>query len=156
MTNINRPGPAFSPNALNDKLNMIQLCEKSFVGVPQLLIDLQRLSEDKDTADTMFIVDRDEERIYAHKFILQARYVFVVVLTVPSSIHSISVHLICFHGSQNPMPTDAKVFKHRNEANSLALLVVWLHKHRPGYTFVCHMSIQQFFDNSFCIFIPER
>lgn len=76
MTNVNRPGPAFSPNSLNDKLNMIQLCEKSFVGVPQLLIDFQRLSEDQETADTVFIVDRDEERIYAHKIILQARYVF--------------------------------------------------------------------------------
>lgn len=89
MTNINRPGPAFSPNALNDKLNMIQLCEKSFFGVPQLLIDFQRLSEDQETADTVFIVDRDEERIYAHKIILQARYICSVYSI---NYQSISVH----------------------------------------------------------------
>lgn len=73
MTNTNRSGSTFTPNALTDKLNMIQLCEKSFVGVPQLLVDLQRLSEDQDMADTVFLLDRDEERIYAHRIILQAR-----------------------------------------------------------------------------------
>lgn len=73
MTNTNRSATTFTQNTLNDKLNMIQLCEKSFVGVPQLLIDLQRLSEDQETADTVFLLDRDEERIHAHRIILQAR-----------------------------------------------------------------------------------
>lgn len=40
--------------------------DKSMAGVQQLLIDLQRLSEDQESADIVFIVDRDEERVYAH------------------------------------------------------------------------------------------
>lgn len=48
--------------------------DKSMVGVQQLLIDLQRLSEDPESADLVFVVDRDEERVYAHKIILMARY----------------------------------------------------------------------------------
>lgn len=48
--------------------------EKSTVGVQQLLIDMQRLSEDHENADVVFVVDRDEERVHAHKIILMARY----------------------------------------------------------------------------------
>lgn len=58
---------------VSDKLGSFQLSEKSLAGVPQLLIDFQRLSEDHESADVIFLLDRDEERIYAHKIILQAR-----------------------------------------------------------------------------------
>lgn len=56
-----------------DKLGAVQLTDPSLTGVNQLLIDLQRLSEDHDMADVVFLLDRNEERIYAHKIILQAR-----------------------------------------------------------------------------------
>lgn len=56
-----------------DKLGAMQFGEKSFAGVPQLLLDLQHLSEDHESADLVFHFDRDEDQIYAHKIILQAR-----------------------------------------------------------------------------------
>lgn len=58
---------------VSDKLSTLQLADKSLAGVPQLLIDMQRLSEDHESADMIFLLDHDEERIYAHKIILQAR-----------------------------------------------------------------------------------
>lgn len=73
MTTTMRTGPAATLQTAADKLGSLQLSEKSLAGVPQLLVDLQRLSEDHETADIVFLVDRDEERIYAHKIILQAR-----------------------------------------------------------------------------------
>lgn len=73
MTNLLRSAPAAPLQTVSDKLVSLQLSEKSLAGVPQLLIDLQRLSEDHESADMVFLVDRDEERIYAHKIILQAR-----------------------------------------------------------------------------------
>lgn len=71
---MNRLGPTIAPQPVTDKLGAMQLCEKSFAGVPQLLADLQHLSEDHESADVVFLLDRDEEQIYAHKIILQARY----------------------------------------------------------------------------------
>lgn len=44
-------------------------------GVPRLLEDLARLSEDKDSADIVFLLGRDETPVYAHRLILQARSV---------------------------------------------------------------------------------
>ena len=73
MTTTLRSAPAVPLQTVSDKLASLQLPEKSLAGVPQLLIDLQRLSEDHESADMVFLVDRDEERIYAHKIILQAR-----------------------------------------------------------------------------------
>lgn len=73
MTTTMRSGPASTLQAVSDKIGALQLSDKSLAGVPQLLIDLQRLSTDQESADVVFIVDRDEERIYAHKIILQAR-----------------------------------------------------------------------------------
>lgn len=73
MTTTLRSAPVAPPQTVSDKLASLQLSEKSLAGVPQLLIDLQRLSEDHESADMIFLVDRDEERIYAHKIILQAR-----------------------------------------------------------------------------------
>ncbi|XP_055318963.1 uncharacterized protein LOC129576898 [Sitodiplosis mosellana] len=66
-------GPTSTLQTMADKLGSMQMSEKSLAGVPQLLVDLQRLSEDQETSDIVFIVDREEERIYAHKIILQAR-----------------------------------------------------------------------------------
>lgn len=73
MTTTARSGPASAMQNVSDKLGSFQLSEKSLAGVPQLLIDFQRLSEDHESADVIFLLDRDEERIYAHKIILQAR-----------------------------------------------------------------------------------
>lgn len=73
MTTTLRSGPASTLQAVSDKIGGMQLSEKSLAGVSQLLVDLQRLSEDQESADIVFIVDRDEERIYAHRIILQAR-----------------------------------------------------------------------------------
>lgn len=42
-------------------------------GVPRLLEDMSRLLEDKDSADLVFLVGREESPIYAHRIILQAR-----------------------------------------------------------------------------------
>ncbi|XP_026734002.1 BTB/POZ domain-containing protein 19 isoform X1 [Trichoplusia ni] len=42
-------------------------------GLPGLLRDLQRLSEDQDSADIVFILGPSEEKVYAHKIILIAR-----------------------------------------------------------------------------------
>lgn len=63
-----------APNALNDKFCNMQLCDKSLAGIKQLLADLQKLSEDQETADIVFLLDKEEERVYAHKIILMARY----------------------------------------------------------------------------------
>lgn len=48
--------------------------DKALAGVPRLLDDLQRLSEDTDSADIVFILGREEERVFAHRVILMARY----------------------------------------------------------------------------------
>ncbi|KAL3284598.1 hypothetical protein HHI36_018754 [Cryptolaemus montrouzieri] len=47
--------------------------DKALAGVPRLLDDLERLSEDTDSADIVFILGREEERVFAHKVILMAR-----------------------------------------------------------------------------------
>ncbi|KAJ8957497.1 hypothetical protein NQ318_020524 [Aromia moschata] len=49
--------------------------DKALAGVPRLLDDLQRLSEDTDSADIVFILGREEERVFAHRVILMARLV---------------------------------------------------------------------------------
>ncbi|KAJ8931232.1 hypothetical protein NQ314_015876 [Rhamnusium bicolor] len=48
--------------------------DKALAGVPRLLDDLQRLSEDSDSADIVFILGRDEERVFAHRVILMASF----------------------------------------------------------------------------------
>lgn len=50
------------------------ICDKVLAGLPQLLDDLQKLSEDQDTADVVFILGTSEERIFAHRIILMARF----------------------------------------------------------------------------------
>lgn len=50
--------------------------DKALAGVPRLLDDLQRLSEDTDSADIIFILGREEERVFAHRVILMARYLY--------------------------------------------------------------------------------
>lgn len=49
--------------------------DPALAGLPQLIEDLQRLSEDQDSADVVFICGRDDEKIYAHRSILMARLV---------------------------------------------------------------------------------
>lgn len=50
--------------------------EAGLAGVPRLLEDLARLSEDKESADIVFFLGRDETPVYGHRIILQARSVF--------------------------------------------------------------------------------
>ncbi|XP_034100191.1 uncharacterized protein LOC117565272 isoform X1 [Drosophila albomicans] len=47
--------------------------DPALAGLPQLIEDLQRLCEDQDSADVVFICGRDDEKIYAHRSILMAR-----------------------------------------------------------------------------------
>ncbi|XP_046397700.1 kelch-like protein diablo [Ischnura elegans] len=47
--------------------------QQSLSGVPQLLEDLQKLSEDKDSADVVFLLGREEVPVYAHRIVLMAR-----------------------------------------------------------------------------------
>ena len=48
--------------------------EVGLAGVPRLLEDLARLSEDNDSADIVFLLGREETPVYGHRIILQARY----------------------------------------------------------------------------------
>ncbi|XP_075226146.1 serine-enriched protein [Lycorma delicatula] len=47
--------------------------DKALAGVPQLLEDLQRLAEDHESADIVFLVGREDIPVYAHRIILMAR-----------------------------------------------------------------------------------
>ncbi|KAH7983975.1 hypothetical protein HPB52_015888 [Rhipicephalus sanguineus] len=49
--------------------------DKSLAGVARLLDDLHRLMEDRDSADVVFLVGREEAPVYAHCLILRARTV---------------------------------------------------------------------------------
>lgn len=60
---------------MSARVPVTTLCDQALVGLPQLLDDLQLLSEDQDTCDVVFLLGREEERIYSHKIILMARYV---------------------------------------------------------------------------------
>lgn len=53
-------------------MNSIDLNDKSLIGINQLINDLQKLSDDKESADIIFILDQNIE-IYAHKIILKTR-----------------------------------------------------------------------------------
>lgn len=59
--------------SLPDTMCSLQLCDKALAGLQQLLYDLHNLLEDHDTADVVFLLDREEERIPAHKIILMTR-----------------------------------------------------------------------------------
>lgn len=58
---------------MGSRVPLTQLCDKTTAGVPQLLDDLQKLLEDQESCDIVFLIGRDEERVYAHKIILMAR-----------------------------------------------------------------------------------
>ncbi|CAG9821824.1 unnamed protein product [Phaedon cochleariae] len=47
--------------------------DKALAGVPRLLDDLRRLADDHDSADVVFVLGREEERVFAHRVILMAR-----------------------------------------------------------------------------------
>jgi len=47
--------------------------DKTFVGVPQLLEDLQKLADDHESADIVFLIGREEVPVYAHRIILMTR-----------------------------------------------------------------------------------
>lgn len=50
-----------------------KIINKVLAGVPQLLDDLHKLVDDQETADVVFLLGREEEKIYAHRLILMAR-----------------------------------------------------------------------------------
>lgn len=52
--------------------------EVGLAGVPRLLEDLARLSEDKDSADILFLLGREETPVYGHRIILQVRSVLYI------------------------------------------------------------------------------
>ncbi|CAN7990915.1 unnamed protein product [Ixodes hexagonus] len=51
----------------------LHFTDKSLAGVARLLDDLHRLLDDRDSADVVFLVGREEVPIYAHCLILRAR-----------------------------------------------------------------------------------
>lgn len=51
----------------------LHFTDKSLAGVPRLLDDLQRLADDHDSADIVFLVGREELPVYAHRLILMIR-----------------------------------------------------------------------------------
>lgn len=60
---------------MGTRVASVHFPDKNLAGVPQLLEDLQRLAEDHDSADILFLVGKDELPVYAHKIILKARYI---------------------------------------------------------------------------------
>lgn len=52
---------------------MPPIFDKALAGLPQLLEDLEKLSEDHDSCDVVFLLGREEDRVYGHKIILMAR-----------------------------------------------------------------------------------
>ncbi|KAG4070335.1 hypothetical protein HA402_006477 [Bradysia odoriphaga] len=58
---------------MGSRVPLTTLCEKTAPGVPQLLDDLQKLLDDQESCDIVFLLGRDEERVYAHKILLMAR-----------------------------------------------------------------------------------
>lgn len=65
---------------MGSRVPLPSLCDKTTAGVPQLLDDLQKLSEDQDSCDVVFLLGRDEERVYAHRIILAHRYERFIIL----------------------------------------------------------------------------
>ena len=59
--------------AMGTRVAAAHFPDKNLAGVPQLLEDLQRLAEDHDSADIVFLVGREEVPVYAHRIILMAR-----------------------------------------------------------------------------------
>ncbi|XP_070503538.1 serine-enriched protein [Chironomus tepperi] len=55
------------------KIHAPAVCDKVLAGVPQLLDDFHKMIDDQETADVVFLLGREEERIYAHRLILMAR-----------------------------------------------------------------------------------
>lgn len=60
--------------------------DKALAGVPRLLDDLQRLLEDTDSADIVFILGRDEDRMFAHRVIMLARYIRKIIFRIFSNV----------------------------------------------------------------------
>ena len=58
---------------MSTRIPVTTVCDKTLAGLPQLLDDLHKLSEDQDSCDVVFLLGREEERVYAHKIILMAR-----------------------------------------------------------------------------------
>lgn len=51
---------------------------KNLQSIVQLISDLQRLYEDKDSADIEFVVGKEETRVLAHSLIVKTRYVKIL------------------------------------------------------------------------------
>lgn len=59
---------------MGTRVQMAAAFDKALAGLPQLLEDLQKLSEDQESCDVVFLLGREEERVFGHKIILMARY----------------------------------------------------------------------------------
>lgn len=69
--------------------------DKMFAGVPQLLEDLQKLADDHDSADIVFLIGREEVPVYAHRIILMTRSVMFTVKT--NIVHGREMRLIYYY-----------------------------------------------------------
>lgn len=56
--------------------------DKTYAGVTQLLEDLQKLADDHESADIVFLIGREEVPVYAHRIILMTRLVFSIHLEI--------------------------------------------------------------------------
>jgi len=60
----------------------LQMNDAVLAGVPRLLQDLQTLLDTHDHADILFLLGREETAFYAHRLLLNVRYVMIAVLLV--------------------------------------------------------------------------
>lgn len=64
---------------MGTRVTTAHFSDKTFAGVPQLLEDLQKLADNHESADIVFLIGRDEVPVYAHRLILMARFVLKII-----------------------------------------------------------------------------
>lgn len=146
-------------------------------GLPQLIEDLQRLSEDQDSADVVFVCGREEERIYAHRIILMTRFVLLlnILLIINAllwislfinfqislfSINSLRLNIMLYYLIFNNLCVilAVKVLKQLNVVNYVLYLDAQYLQQQPAHRHQCvyHTFIPMFFDNLFPMSIQQR
>lgn len=63
---------------MGTRVQMATTIDKALAGLPQLLEDLQKLSEDQESCDVVFLLGIEEVRVFGHKIILMARYYKII------------------------------------------------------------------------------
>lgn len=76
---------------MGTRVAAVHFPDKNLAGITQLLEDLQRLAEDHDSADIVFLVGREEMPVYAHRIILMARWVESKILSLLFLIYFIII-----------------------------------------------------------------